>query len=63
MNAEAGVYRVRLLHRRKNVLGQIITQEKECTGTDHYTGEGMHRGRQFLRDECIGPNHYTGERI
>ena len=50
-------------HRIRSVQGQTITQEKECFGTDHYTGEGMHRGRQFLRDECTGPNHYTGERM
>ena len=27
-------------NRRRSVQGQTITQEKECFGTDNYTGEG-----------------------
>ena len=41
------MYRDRSLHRRRNVQGQFITQEKECTGTDHYKGEGMYRNRSL----------------
>ena len=39
MNTEAGVYRVRLLHRRKNVLGQIITQ-----GRRNVQGQTIYHG-------------------
>ena len=43
------MYSDRSLHRRRNVKGQIITQEKKCTGTVHYTGEGMYRDRSLQR--------------
>ena len=65
----------RLFHRRWNVHRQIeiIKKEKECTGTDHYTGEGMYRDRPSHRrrnvqgqtithkKECTGTEHYTLE--
>ena len=70
MNTEAGVYRVR--HRRRNVQGQIITQEKECTGADNFSGMNV-QGPTItqekecmvtiitLEKECIGTDHCTGK--
>ena len=71
MNTEAGVYRVR--HRRRNVQGQIITQEKECSGSDNFSGMNVQgQGPTIsqekecmvtiitLEKECIGTDHCTG---
>ena len=70
MNTESGVYRVR--HRRRNVQGQIITQEKECTGADNFSGMNV-QGPTIsqekecmvtiitLEKECIGTDHCTGK--
>ena len=69
MNTESGVYRVR--HRRRNVQGQIITQEKECTGADNFSGMNV-QGPTITQEkecmvtiitfekECIGTDHCTG---
>ena len=69
MNTESGVYRVR--HRRRNVQGQIITQEKECTGADNFSGMNVQEPTISqekecmvtiitLEKECIGTDHCTG---
>ena len=69
MNTESGVYKVR--HRRRNVQGQIITQEKECTGADNFSGMNV-QGPTIsqekecmvtiitLEKECIGTDNCTG---
>lgn len=51
MNTEAGVYRVR--HRRRNVQGQIITQEKECTGADNFSGMNVQGPTISQEKECM----------
>ena len=48
-------------HRRRNVEGQIIKKEKECTGTDHYTGEGMYRADNFSGMNVQGPTITQGK--
>ena len=57
-------------HRRRNVQGQIITQEKECTGADNFSGMNV-QGPTITREkeckvtiitherECTGTDHCT----
>ena len=56
------MYRDRSLHRRRNVQGLIITQEKEFTGTDHYKGEGIHRDRSLHRRRIVQGQIITREK-
>ena len=63
-----GMYWDRQLQRKRNVLRQTITKEKECTGTDIPQGRngqgqtfqrvGMYRDRHYIGKECNGTDPY-----